>query len=506
MVEESELKEELRKKIMFGINQMAILYNNERINNPEKYDFFYQWDYLWFQIRRASDPGFFRHIFMLSHKSPNFHSNRLFVTKMILMDICAGKFNTDQLSGIPSIDSVHKKNKEGDYHPRQTRRRLNEELREVVFKKDRQDLDERKLSYITVFNVETSKTSSLLKKAEKMWKAELNSQYIDEQSVIEQSKPIFLQEIYPERWNDLKELQKKMLEIMQSFEVEIKNSKFFSALYDEIKTFTTLFVTLSNHINSICEIFWFMKKESPKRTALLISQIAFKIDESDIEKTFSIMTSIGWSPTNIVNDLILVPGALLFFRQEKLAISLIKSLITLENNDALSLPLSLNFIAILRDAGKYKEMLELSNTIIEKYNTNNDLFTLALLKIRNAEALSLNGKHIESVTKLEEIFEKRDQFKGYYVPYRKAIKLAFDYILKENEPKPEEETVPVRVSILENLLHAAYRISEYCLVKKYLEELFESESEYFKREDATDSFINLNDLYTKVILRCESKT
>lgn len=63
-------------------------------------------------------------------------------------------------------------------------------------------------------------------------------------------------------------------------------------------------------------------------------------------------------------------------------------------------------------------------------------------------------------------------------------------MLIKKEPEPESGLIPIRVSLLENLIVASQRIGEYCLAKKYLEELFESESSYFKRGDATDSFFD----------------
>ena len=109
------------------------------------------------------------------------------------------------------------------------------------------------------------------------------------------------------------------------------------------------------------------------------------------------------------------------------------------------------------------------------------------------------------MNELEAIYLTRDEFKGSYVPYNNAIKQSLDFVLAENQPLTDADSVPVRVSILINLIGASLRIREHCLAKKYLEELFESESSYFKRDDAMDLFLNLNKAYTETILRCNPK-
>lgn len=167
--------------------------------------------------------------------------------------------------------------------------------------------------------------------------------------------------------------------------------------------------------------------------------------------------------------------------------------------------LGLEYVAMLRNQGKYREMLDLSDLMIKKHQFKNYKFTYALLKIRNAEALALNGRRKEAQNELEEIFEGRDEFYGSYVPYNNEMKKLFNFVLTEKEPEPESGSIPIRVSLLENLIGASQRIGEYCLAKKYLEELFESESSYFKREDATDSFLNLNKLYNDMIFKCRPK-
>ena len=505
MDENEEVREDLRRKIMFGINRTAILYNAQRLTDPEKYDFRYQWDHLWFQVRRTGEPGFFRHIFMLSHKSPNFQSNRSFVMKIILRDLCAGRFNTDQLSGVADLESFHKKNKIGDYEPRHARRRLNEELKDLVVEKGRVDPDERKISYGSAFSIDPTKLDPILDEANKMWEEEIRQRPRDLQNGISQFRAISLKEIYHERWSDLIVLQKRMLDTLGTFDDEIKSGAYFSALHYEVSSFSRYFIILSNHINSICEIFWFMKKAEDKRASLLHSRPVLKVDKNDIDKTLSIMYSIGWNSQDIVIHLISVPAALMSFGFNSLALELSNDIMVLGRNTEMEAATGLEFISMLRNQGKYKEMLEISMSTIENYSLGKDQLLFGLLKIRNAEALALNGKHNLAVNELEEIFSIRDRFRGSYVPYVDWINQTSDYVLTEKEPLPDAGSIPVRVSILENLITAALRISEYCRAKKYLEELFDTESNYFKREDALDSFLNLNRVYNEMIFRCKSK-
>lgn len=487
---------------MFGINRTAILYNRERLTDPEKYDFWYQWDHLWFQVRRARDPGFFRHTFALSHKSHNFESNRSFVLKLILRDLCAGKFNPEQLSGIVDLEAVHKKNKRGDYEPRHARRRMNEELKELVIKKGRVDSDERIISYSSAFRIDPDNTDPILEKAKGMWEEEVRGGQRDQSSAVNKSKPIFLKEVYPERWKDLISLQKEMLKVMSTFGSDIREGKYFPHLLDEISSFSPFFIILGNHLNSICEIFWFMKKNRKTRASLLVSEPTFKIDISEIENSLTLIESIGWKPADIVINLFYVPDALIFFGFENLALKVMDKFMRYEYDGQMGASLGLEYVALLRNQGKYKKMLDLSEMTIKRYQLEGDKFTSALLKIRNAEALALNGKRKEAFDVLEEIFERRDEFKGNYVPYNDEMKKLFDFVLTEKEPTPKSGSIPIRVSLLENIIGASLRISEYCLAKKYLEEIFETEVEYFKRDDALDSFLRLNEVYTEMIFKC----
>ncbi|MCL4480590.1 MAG: hypothetical protein M1113_03785 [Candidatus Thermoplasmatota archaeon] len=501
-MDDEDITEELRKMIMFGVNRTAILYNKERLADPEKYDFWYQWDHFWFQVRRARDPGFFRHTFALSHKSHNFESNRSFVMKLILRDLCVGKFNTEQLSGIVDLESIHKKNKSGDYEPRHTRRRLNEELRELVVEKGRVDSDERKISYSSAFRINLDNTDPMFEKAKGMWEEEIRSGQRNHSSAVNESRPIFLKEVYPERWEDLISLRKEMLKVMSTFEGEIREGSFFSNLLDEISTFSPYFVILSNHLNSICEIFWFMKKNMNSRSKLLISEHKLKIDFSEIETSLALIESTGWKSSDIVNILSHVPNALIFFGFEDIAFKLMDKIMQYDYDNQMGAALGLEYVAMLRNQGKYRNMLDLSELTIKKNQFKEFKFTYALLKIRNAEALALNGRFKEAVDELEEIFERRDELEGNYVPYINQMKELFDFVLTEKEPTPKSGDVPIRVSLLENLTGAALRISEYCLAKKYLEELFETEAEYFKREEAMNSFLRLNEVYNETIFKC----
>ena len=391
MMDDKKVREVLKQKIIFGVNRTGILYNKQRMSDPEKYDLPYQNDYYLFQARRATDPGFYRHIFMLSHKSHNFQSNREFVMKAVLRDLCAGRFNTDQLSGEVDLEAFHKKNKSGDYDPRHTRRRLNNELKELVVEKGRIDSDERKISYSSAFNLDQASGDPILGKAAEKWKEEVNQLLSDEQRAIKLSVPISLLEIYSERLSDLIELQKDMLEILGKFEQELRSSAYFSALHNEISTFSPVFIVLCNHINSICEIFWFMKKGRDKRSSLLLSSPFLKVDANDIEKTLSLMRSISWKNEQIVLRLLNIPRALISFHFDDLALKLLDELMVLGENETIGASVALGYLAIMRDIGKYKDMLELSLSVIKKYALTKDRFTYTLLRIRCAEALALTA-------------------------------------------------------------------------------------------------------------------
>lgn len=505
MDENKEITENLRRKIMFGINRTALLYNAQRLADPDKYDFQYQRDYFLFQDWRAKDSGFFRYIFQVSHDSPNFQSNRSFIMKAILRDLCTGGFKTEQLSGGAELESFHKKNKIGDYNPRHARRMLNDELKNLIYKKGRIDQDERKVSYGSAFNIDPTKLGSVPDEAKKMWEKEIGQILGDQQNWIRLSKTIFLKEIYPERWSDLVVLKKKMLDILGSFDDEIKATSYFSALQYEVSSFSPYFIILSNHINSLSEIYWFMKKSEDKRASILHSHRDFKVDEKDIDQTLTIMHSIGLNNRDIALRLVSVPHELMLSGFDSLALELFNRLMALAKNTEIETKIGLEYVSMLRNQEKYTEMLEISTNLIENYGLDKNRLTFILLKIRNAEALSFNGEQNLAVKQIEEIFSIRDQFRGSYTPYINRINNILEYELTEKESLQEAGSVPVRVSILENLISAALRISEYCLAKKYLEELFDSESNYFKRVDALDSFLNLQQVYNKMIFRCDPR-
>lgn len=503
-MDESESKKELMKIIMFGINRTALLYNKERVTNPEKYNLRYQWDHLWFQRRRFSDPGFFRLIFLKTRKSPNFQSTRSFVMKAVLRDICIGKFNTEVLSGPPNLESVNTKNKSGNFDPRHTRRKLNSELKELVARKGRIDYDERKIMYSTAFTLDPYEGGKALEMARKIWEDEKNNIPLDGWSVTSRSRPIFLLEIFPEIWLDRIELQKKMLILMSSFGEEARTGKYFSILLDEIRYFSPYFIILCNHINSLCEISWFMKKGNNNRESILKQKSALDISISDAKETLSLIESTGVKSEEILNRMYPLPEALLFYGYGDIACELAKCLVALENAEKLKLQISLEYAAILRGLGKYKEMLEFMNSVQERVKTWEDPLTFALFKIRYAEANAFNGRKQEAINGLAEIFVRINQFSENYIPHQNKMKIITDMVINENEPSLDSGSVPVRVSVLENLIGSALRIKEYCLAKKYFEELFDTEKDYFRGIDNMDSFLNLQSEYNRVIFLCDS--
>jgi hypothetical protein len=502
---EDRIREELRQKITFGINRTAILYNQQRLTDPEKYDFQYQWDHLWFQIRRTRDPGFFRKIFQMSHGSSNFQSNRSFVMKIILRDLCLGRFNTQQLSGETELESFHKKNKTGNYEPRHVRRRLNDEMKDLVLKIGRIGQDKRAVSYSTAFSLDQVKQEPLLDEAGKMWEEEVQQALKSNQQVLNEFKAIMVKEIFHERWLDLIELRESMLTTLGTLDDEVRISPYFKALHLEVSEFSPYFIILGNHLNSVCEIFWFMKKKQEDRASLLQSPQVLKVHENDIAKTLSAMQSIGWDSQHIVSLLMSVPDALMSFGFRSSALKLSKELVALSRGSEIWGETCLELISMLRNQKNYKEMLELSTSTMKNIDQVKYQFLSALLRIRHAEALGLNGERSLAVNELEKIFIARNQFTENYVPFNKEVNQYFSYVLIEKEPSPDDGSVPVKISVLDNLASAAYRISEYCLAMKYLEELLYGEADYFKRDDTLDSYLSLSKIYNEMIFKCNSK-
>jgi hypothetical protein len=296
-----------------------------------------------------------------------------------------------------------------------------------------------------------------------------------------------------------------MLTTLGTLDDEVRISPYFKALHLEVSEFSPYFINLCNHLNSTCEIFWFMKKKEESRANLLQSPQVLKVYDNDIDKTLSAMQSIGWDSQHIVSRLMSTPDALISSGFLGQALKLSKELVVLSMGTEIWGETCLELISMLRNQKYYGEMLELSTSIMKNVGQVKDQFLSALLRIRHAEALGLNGKHSLAVNELEKIFSARNQFTGNYVPYGSIVFQTFRYVLTEKEPSPNEGSVPVKISVLENLSFAALRIREYCLVVKYLKELLYGEADYFKRDDALNSFLDLHRIYNEMTFKCNSK-
>ncbi len=495
-------EKELEKMVLSGINRMGVLYNKERIEYPEKYSFTYQNDYYMFQHKITIDNGFYRYIFSTATKSNNFLSTREFVIKTVLIDLCYGKFNTTQVSGEPYLESFHRKNKSGNYTPRHARRKLNEEFKNLAIPIDHIDSDERKKGYKTAFRLKSEEISrdEQLKIPNEMWGNEVNNLLAISKSSSEMTQSILLKEIFPERWIDLKKMQKTMLETLSSLDEEIKNSNYFKLLYLEIKKFSPIFIILSNHVNSICEINWFMKKKEGKRKILLENSYKSEITSSDIIETMLIMKECDLKSSEIITIMRPVVGALLFYKYNDAAEKLSKTLLEMCDNDKLKSEILIEYSVVLRDTKKYKEMLNVLNSG-SNFEGPVNLFTITLIKIRHAEALFFNGNDEMAVRELEEIFNERNKFVGSYTPYNKLRDNVIEYVLREKFPV--NYTMPFRVSILINLIYASSRIENYCLKKKYLEELLYNEQGYFQDPESNEEFIKFHSIYNETIFLCD---
>ena len=186
------------------------------------------------------------------------------------------------------------------------------------------------------------------------------------------------------------------------------------------------------------------------------------------------------------------------------AVFLMNKLIALNDDIELAGEMALEFSALLRDTGKYSEMLTFTEDVDRNIDSQQDLFVLALLKIRHAEALAFNGRYNDAIIILNDMFSRRDQFTGEYVPTLNLIKNAYDYVLTENKKVLKSNTTPIRVSLLSNLIFASLRIREYCLAEKYIEEIFNTENDFLKKETSTDMFLKLSETYIYVIRKCNS--
>ncbi len=500
----------IKDMITFGINRTAILYNQELISDPIKYDLQYQQDHLYFQERRSKDPAFFRYIFAESHKSSNFESKRRFILKAVLRDLCIGEFNTSQLSGVVDLESdkfpksFHSKNKEGDYNPRHSRRMLNEELNELVVKKGHGDDDERNRNYTTAFSIKHDKIDPSLDQGKKMWENELknNSENIDD--ILSISITASLMQIFPEKWEDIMHLRDIMLNTLWSFGGDILSGPNYLALESEITSISPHFIMLYEHINAISEISWFMRKDNGKRISILAVKPQLIVNVSDIEKTVEILRNSRMENFQVIHLLMPATNSLMHYGFSDVAILLMNKLIALNDEVELTGEMALQFSAILRESGKYSDMLTFTENSSKNLNSQQDTFVLALFKIRHAEALAFNGRHNDAIIILNEMFSKRDQFTGEYIAYNKLIKNASDYVLTENEKALENNSTPIRVSLLLNLIKASLRIKEYCLTEKYIEEFFNTEKEFLKKETSTGILLKLNEIYVDVIRKCNS--
>ena len=502
-------RDELRNMITFGINRTAILYNKERLSDPIKYNFQYQLDHLRFQRRRSHDPAFFRYIFAEAHKSTNFESKRRFILKAILRDLCIGEFNTFQLSGMidfeseESLESFHIKNKGGDYTPRHSRRMLNEELNELIVKKGHGADDERKMNYTTAFTMRYDKINPSLEQGKKMWEDELKNNPETTDDILNISMTASFMQIFPEKWEDIMHLREIMTHTLSSFEGDIKVSANYIALEGEIDSISPYFLMLYEHINAISEISWFMRKDNSKRASIFAAKPQLVVSETDIEKTMEILKNSRMENSMVIHLLMPATNPLMNYGFSDVAIFLMNKLIAQNDDVRLAGEMALEFSALLRDAGKYSEMLTFTEDVDGNLDSQQDLFASALLKIRYAEALAFNWRRNDAIIILNEMFSRRDQFTGEYIPAFNLIKNASDYVLTENKKVLKSNTTPIRVSLLSNLIFASLRIKEYCLAEKYIEELSNTENDFFKRPTSTDVLLKLSEMYIYVIKKCD---
>lgn len=500
----------IRNMITFGINRTAILYNKERLSDPIKYNFQYQLDHLRFQRRRSHDPAFFRYIFAEAHKSTNFESKRRFILKAILRDLCIGEFNAFQLSGMidfeseESLESFHIKNKEGDYTPRHSRRMLNEELNELIVKKGHGADDERKMNYTTAFTMRYDKIDPSLEQGKKMWEDELKNNPETTDDILNISMTASIMQIFPEKWEDIMHLREIMIHTLSSFDGDITADSNFAALYNEIKSISPYFLMLYEHINGISEMLWFMRKENIKRASIFAAKPQLVVSKADIEKTMEILKNSGIENSMVIYLLMPATNSLMHYGFSDIAIFLMNELIAQNNDFELAGEMSLEFSALLRDSTKYSEMLAFTENASKNLDSQHDVFVPALLKIRYAEALAFNGRRNDAIIILNEMFSRRDQFTGEYIPTLNLIKNASDYVLTENKKVLKSNTTPIRVSLLSNLIFASLRIKEYCLAEKYIEEIFNTENDFLKKETSTDMFLKLSETYIYVIRKCNS--
>ncbi len=497
----------IRDMITFVNNRTAILYNQELISDPKKYDFQYQHYHLYFQERRSKDPAFFRYIFAEAHKSTNFESKRRFILKAVLRDLCIGEFNTYQLSGVvdpESLTSFHSKNKEGDYNPRHSRRMLNEELNELVVKKGHGDDDERNINYTTAFSIKRDKIDPSLEQGKNMWEDEVKNSYENTDDILSISMAASLMQIFPEKWEDIIRLRELMIHTLSSFEGDIKDDGNYSALKSEIDSISPYFIMLYEDINAISEISWFMKKDSSKRASILAEKPRLMVSVSDVEKTVEILRNSRMENFQVIHFLMPATNSLMHYRFSDVAILLMNELISLNDNIQLAGHMAVEFSAALREVEKYSDMLTFTENASKILDSQQDIFVHALFKIRHAEALAFNGRHNDAIIILNDMFSKREQFTGEYIAYKNLIKNTSNYVLTEDEKVLESNTTPIRVSLLLNLIKASLRIKEYCLTEKYIEEFFNTEKEFLTKETSTGILLNLNDTYIDVIRKCNS--
>ena len=186
------------------------------------------------------------------------------------------------------------------------------------------------------------------------------------------------------------------------------------------------------------------------------------------------------------------------------AVFLMNELISLNDNIQLAGQMAVEFSAVLREAGKYSDMLTFTENASKILDSQQDIFVRPLFKIRHTEALAFNGRHNDAIIILNDMFSKRDQFTGEYIAYKDLIKNTSNYVLTEDEKVLESNTTPIRVSLLLNLIKASLRMKEYGLTEKYIEEFFNTEKEFLTKETSTDILLNLNDTYIDVIRKCNS--
>lgn len=495
-----DIRTNIRNAVYHAVDRSGLLTYEARFKNKVKADLNYQYDNYIFQKRRALDPGFFRYIFKVCRESPNFLSERQFLLKTFLTDISKDDFRIKEVSGSPK--PYHTKNKEGDFEPRHARRIVRERMDHAFSEQTTHADDQRFVTYQSVFNPRSRIDASASKTSKDLWATEVQNTISNEEEMVALRHNSTLIELLPEVWEDRRVLSRESTEIIKRG--PFGDTDYAIQMSQEISSFSDIFRVFCNNMNSLAEINWFMGKEHHKRASFLKGRYPFAYTTGDLDKVLGSIKNLLASNEDYLKRI--APEAtssFLWLRIPEISERFMNIRMSFSKDEKEKCVTFIERTAFMRDIGKKDLMLESGRLAVSFCQNNSDPYSIALAKIRYAEALCFNGMKKEGIELLSEVDRERGSIKGSHLSMSSEKRNAIEGLKEETYTELDTEvSMPGSLAILLNLRMVAERIKECRLEIEYLESAFTEGKEFLQSREGTNHQIYLSSRYSQLLYNC----